>query len=305
MNRFTQIPQQLATLALVLLTLQSSYALQAPKVSKVGFAVVHTGQSALTPEGGLVSGGDWFNLRHLAQNAILIRHPQGDVMIDAGLGTKVDEQFSENSFVMRQLFAYENVNPAITQFEKAAYPAANVTKIIPTHLHWDHASGLVDFPGAQVWVQQAEYDEARNGHAPAHLQSQLDNKDTQWRFFELGNAAFNGYPKSLDVYGDGRIVLVDLKGHSAGQVGIFLTVTSGKQYFFVGDTTWTIIGVQDNAPRSDLLKWLVNINWDNELNAQKISRLHNTYQTQKDIMIVPAHDESLMGSLPVFPDFIY
>jgi len=232
MNRLTLLPQKVAALALVLFTLQPSYAMQAPQAtqdSKVGFSVVHTGQAGLTPEGALVSGGSWFNLRHLAQNAVLIRHPQGDVMIDAGLGSKADQQFAANSFVMRQLFAFEQLNPAINQFKEAAYEANKVTKIIPTHLHWDHASGLVDFPEAQVWVQQAEYEEARSGHAPAHLQSQLDSKDIQWKFFELGNEAFNGYPKSLDVYGDGSIVLVDLKGHSAGQVGIFLTVTSGKQ----------------------------------------------------------------------------
>ncbi len=304
MNRWTQVPQIIAALALML-SLHTSYAMQAPEESKVGFAVIHTGQAGLTPEGALVSGGSWFNLRHLAQNAVLIRHPQGDVMIDAGLGSKIDEQFASNSFVMRQLFAYQQLNPAVNQFDKAAYSASNVTKIIPTHLHWDHASGLVDFPGAQVWVQQAEYEEALGGHAPAHLQSQLDSKNIQWNFIELGNNAFNGYPKSLDVYGDGSIVLVDLKGHSAGQVGIFLTVSSGKQYFFVGDTTWTIKGVQDNAPRSDLLKWLVNINWDDEKNSQKISQLHEIYNTQADIMIVPAHDETLMGSLPVFPEFGY
>jgi len=308
MSRLTLLPQKIAALALVLITLPSSYAMQAPQAtqdSKVGFAVVHTGQAGLTPEGALVSGGNWFNLRHLAQNAVLIRHPKGDVMIDAGLGSKIDEQFASNSFVMRQLFAYEQLNPAINQFEQAAYNAQNVTKIIPTHLHWDHASGLVDFPGAQVWVQKAEYEEALGGHAPAHLQSQLDDKDIQWNFIELANHAFNGYPKSLDVYGDGSIVLVDLKGHSAGQVGIFLTVSSGKQYFFVGDTTWTIKGVQDNAPRSDLLKWLVNINWDDEKNSQKISQLHEIYNTQENIMIIPAHDETLMGSLPVFPEFGY
>uniref|UniRef100_UPI000DF4C09E XdhC family protein n=1 Tax=Candidatus Halocynthiibacter alkanivorans TaxID=2267619 RepID=UPI000DF4C09E len=174
MSRLTLLPQKIAALALVLITLPSSYAMQAPQAtqdSKVGFAVVHTGQAGLTPEGALVSGGNWFNLRHLAQNAVLIRHPKGDVMIDAGLGSKIDEQFASNSFVMRQLFAYEQLNPAINQFEQAAYNAQNVTKIIPTHLHWDHASGLVDFPGAQVWVQQAEYEEARGGHAPAHLRA--------------------------------------------------------------------------------------------------------------------------------------
>jgi glyoxylase-like metal-dependent hydrolase (beta-lactamase superfamily II) len=311
MNKRSPLILSLTTAAMLLLLSLESQAIQAPQIStvsqdaKVGFAIVHTGQSGLTPEALLVSGGSWFNLRNLVQNAVLIRHPKGDVMIDAGLGQKIDEQFSENSFAMRQLFAYENLNPAIDQYAQAAYDALEVKKIIPTHLHWDHASGIVDFPKAKVWVQKPEYEEATEGSAPAHLQSQLNSPDTQWHFFELDNKAHLGYSKSLDVYGDGSIVLVDLKGHSAGQVGIFLTISSGKQYFFVGDTTWTIKGVQDNAPRSEVLKWLVEVNWDTEKNTQKISQLNDFYQANQDIVMVPAHDETLMKNLPLFPDFQY
>ncbi len=305
MNKRSPFVRSITTVTMLLLLSIESQAISAHQALKVGFAIVHTGQAGLTPEAVLVSGGSWFNLRHLAQNAVLIRHPKGDVMIDAGLGKKIDKQFSENNVVMRQLFSYKNLNPAIDQYTQAAYDALDIKKIIPTHLHWDHASGIVDFPMAHVWVQRAEYEEAIAGPAPAHLQSQLNSPDTQWHFFELNNKAHLGYSKSLDVYGDGSIVLVDLKGHTAGQVGIFLTVSSGKQYFFVGDTTWTIKGVQDNAPRSDMLKWLVNINWDNEANAQKISQLNTFYNAHKNIVMVPAHDETVMKDLPLFPNFKY
>ncbi len=309
MHKRSPLIQNITTVAMLLLLSIESQAIQTPQAieadTNIGFAIVNTGQAGLTPEGVLVSGGSWFNLRNLAQNTVLIRHPKGDVMIDAGLGQKIDKQFSENSFVMRQLFAYEDVNPAIDQYAKAAYDALEVKKIIPTHLHWDHASGIVDFPKAQVWVQKSEYVEAREGSAPAHLQSQLNDKNIQWNFFELSNTAHLGFSKSLDLYGDGSIVLVDLKGHSAGQVGIFLTVSSGKKYFFVGDTTWTIKGVHDNEPRSDFLKWVIDINWDDEANTQKISLLHNFYQNHRDITIIPAHDETLMKNLPLFPEFAY
>jgi len=36
--------------------------------------------------------------------------------------------------------------------------AQDVTDIILTHVHWDHADGLSLFPNARVWIQRAEYE---------------------------------------------------------------------------------------------------------------------------------------------------
>ncbi|MGD2120946.1 MAG: N-acyl homoserine lactonase family protein [Gemmatimonadota bacterium] len=36
--------------------------------------------------------------------------------------------------------------------------AQDVTDIILTHVHWDHADGLRLFPNARVWIQRAEYE---------------------------------------------------------------------------------------------------------------------------------------------------
>ncbi len=235
----------------------------------------------------------------------MITHPQGDVLIDSGLGRNIDKQFSENSFFDRQLFSYEDVDPAADQLERHQYNLADVTKIIPTHLHWDHASGIVDFPQSEVWIQQAEYDHAINGKPPAHIPSQINGSDTQWQFIKLTDKPFEGFDSSYDLYGDGSIVLVDLSGHSAGQVGIFLRVSSGQRYFFIGDTTWTIKGVEDNAQRSDMIKWLVDVNWDTEKNTALIERLHQFSKTSLSVKIVPAHDEFVVNTLPIYPMFEY
>ena len=273
--------------------------------TNVGFSVIKTASTGLTPEAVLVEGGSWFKLRQLAQNAVLIRHPKGDVLIDTGLGKNIHEQFEENDFLDRQLFRFEALNPVHSQLQDASYNPNNISKIIPTHLHWDHASGIEDFPLAQVWVQKAELNQAQQGTAPAHLQSQLNVPSIQWHFFDLLNAPYKGFQRSLDLYQDGSIVLVDLSGHSAAQVGVFLTLTSGAQYFFIGDTTWTTKGIKDNAPRSDLIKWLVHLNFDDHQNEGQIARLHQLFKTNKDLTLVPAHDELIMAQLPVYPEIKY
>jgi glyoxylase-like metal-dependent hydrolase (beta-lactamase superfamily II) len=273
--------------------------------TNVGFSVIKTASTGLTPEAVLVEGGSWFKLRQLAQNAVLIRHPKGDVLIDTGLGKNIHEQFEENDFLDRQLFRFEALNPVHSQLQDASYNPNNISKIIPSHLHWDHASGIEDFPLAQVWVQKAELKQAQQGTAPAHLQSQLNVPSIQWHFFDLLNTPYKGFQRSLDLYQDGSIVLVDLSGHSAAQVGVFLTLTSGAQYFFIGDTTWTTKGIVDNAPRSELIKWLVHLNFDDEQNEGQIARLHQLFKTNKDLTLVPAHDELIMAQLPVYPEIKY
>lgn len=274
-------------------------------VEKIGFSVIKTASSAGAQEAMVVSTGSFFKRRHLAQNVVLISHPEGDILIDTGLGENIDEQFEENGFFDQQLFSYTDHNPAIRQLKQADYDLSRLKRIVPTHLHWDHASGIEDFPNVPLWVQKAEYDEAMAGTAPAFLHSQMDAETINWQFLELEKSEYEGFEKSLDVYDDGSVVLVDISGHSAGQVGIFLTISSGQRYFFIGDTTWTIKGVLDNAERPAFLSWLVQFNWNDEKNLKQIQAVHDLRNRRPDIMVVPAHDEFVAKGLPKFPEFIF
>jgi len=279
--------------------------------SFVGFSVIKTASSAGAQEALVVSTGSFFKRRHLAQNVVLITHPEGDILIDTGLGTQIDQQFEANSFFDRQLFSYNDVNPAVSQMNKAGYDFAKLKRIVPTHLHWDHASGIEDFPNVPVWVQKAEYDQAMAGSAPAFLHSQMDAETVSWKFLELSTDSslekhgHEGFDKCLDVYGDGAVVLVDMSGHSAGQVGVFLTVSSGKRFFFIGDTTWTIKGVDDNAERPSILSWFVQFNWNDDENLKQIQAVHDLGIKYPDLTIVPAHDELVSEHLPRFPEFMF
>ena len=112
------------------------------EVDKIGFSVVKTSSSAGTQEAFVVSSGSWFTRRHLSQNAVLIKHPKGDVLIDSGLGRNIAAQFSENSFFDQQLFSYENLDPVANQLERHQYDISNITKIIPTNMN-NRKQGLV------------------------------------------------------------------------------------------------------------------------------------------------------------------
>lgn len=268
----------------------------------LGFAVLHTGESRGAFEALIVGGGSWLRYRHPAQVAVLVRHPRANFLFDAGLGRRVDQQFAVNTFMNRQFFAYRDVRPAVDQLAKAGWAPQRIKMIVPSHMHWDHISALPDFPDAQVWASPTERTHAEQGRAPGFLHSQFAGV-RHWRALQFSHGAYLGFAQSLDLFGDGAVVLVPLAGHTAGQVGMFLTLPSGKRYFFTGDTSWTLEGLQKPADRSWALRQVVHVDHDVPANQRAIVQVHRLMQRFPQLTVVPAHDENVLQTLPRFPQF--
>jgi glyoxylase-like metal-dependent hydrolase (beta-lactamase superfamily II) len=272
-------------------------------VTKLSFSVIKTADSSGSLEAMVVEGGGWLTVRNLVHTAVLVRHPKGDFLWDSGIGSEVESQMEAFNFFESQLFSINNVNPAKKQLDALGYPVQNLLAIIPSHMHWDHASALEDFKNTPIWVQDKSLAEARQGEAPAFIISQFDDPELKWQNLELTNKPFMGFQNSFDIHGDGSAVLVDLSGHTAGHLGLFLTLENGKQYFFIGDTTWAIKGVIANKSRPWITDTLVGVDSDIDLNANVIDKIHQLSKTNSSLFIVPAHDELQLKYLPNFPLF--
>jgi glyoxylase-like metal-dependent hydrolase (beta-lactamase superfamily II) len=271
--------------------------------SPLSFSVIRTAQSGGSSEAMVVQGGGLFTWRKLEHVAVLVRHPKGDFLWDTGIGIEVEKQTAVFSFVEHSLFSLENVKPARLQLDENGYDVNTLMAIIPSHMHWDHASGIEDFLGVPVWIQQQGYDEAFAGKPSSFLTSQYDHQEINWQILKMSNQVYRGFSKSLDIYGDGTAVLVDLSGHTLGQLGLFLTTGSGKRYFFIGDTAWAIKGIRENRSRPAIVEWLVGVDTDIEKNARVIEKIHHLANKDSELMIVPAHDELQIKKLPHYPEF--
>jgi glyoxylase-like metal-dependent hydrolase (beta-lactamase superfamily II) len=266
------------------------------------FSVVPTASSRGALEALIVAGGSWWRQRQPVQVAILIDHPKGTLLFDTGLGRQVDAQFAVNTWLDRQFFAYGDVHPAVDQLAAAGWPASRIRMVLPSHMHWDHVSGLPDFPDAEVWVSAAERAGAEHGAPPGFLRSQFAGV-RHWRELRFDGGPWLDFPASHDVFGDGSVVLVPLAGHTAGQVGLCLSLPSGQRYLFTGDVTWTREGIERAADRSWLLRRLVHVDHDARENQQAIVHLHQLMRAHPELTLVPAHDEHLIATLPRFPQF--
>ena len=170
-------------------------------------------------------------------------------------------------------------------------------------MHWDHLGGLPDFPDTPVKVLPGGLQEAReNGQRPAFLPEHLQGP-REWQTLRLSDTPYAGFARSLDLFGDQRLVVVELSGHTAGQVGLFVNLDSGRRLFFIGDTSWTLRGVEQNRSRPQFVQWIAHVDSNREANARVLQQIHQLHQQQPELLIVPAHDEQAAQQLAQFPLF--
>jgi glyoxylase-like metal-dependent hydrolase (beta-lactamase superfamily II) len=282
------------------ITLAWTSAVQALPAPPVSFAVVKTGQSTAR-EALVYSGGRWGRTAVNAFSAILIRHGDQQLLFDTGLGAQVDSQYAHDMpGWAKAFFKYEKpVDPVRAQLQRAGAPP--VRQIILSHSHWDHASGVMDFPEAEVWASPEELAVIRKpgsglGHA---WTSQVGAPGIKWRALAFKPIPYHGFDRSLDLFGDGSVVLVPQYGHTPGSVGLFVTTSSGRRYFFCGDAVWSAAALKNARPKS----WLANqlADADKARTQAEIVRMSALAKREPDLTIVPAHDAAVQDRLGYFP----
>ncbi len=129
---------------------------------------------------------------------------------------------------------------AIRQIEAMGYAAGDVRHIVATHLDFDHAGGLEDFPNATVHVMQREYEDAtgpragfvaRNRWRPAQL-----NGVDRWQRYGARGERWFGFDAVRDLEGlPPEILMVPLPGHTWGHAGVAVRKDDGRWLLHAGD----------------------------------------------------------------------
>jgi N-acyl homoserine lactone hydrolase len=225
-------------------------------------------------------GGSFRDKRSFAATAVLVRHPKGDLLIDAGFGSGIAAHIQAQPWFARA--PYRAAGTARKQLDASGYDHGSLRGVLITHSHWDHVSGLdqLDVP---IWTNAAELQYAAQAREGKVFRSVSEAHEI--RRYEFGNAPYLGFASSYDVHGDGSVVVVLAGGHTTGSVIVFVTLPAGKRYAFIGDLTWQLEGVRQLAQRPLLMRKLADVNA-----GQVRDGLVRVASLAGLMQIVPAHD---------------
>jgi glyoxylase-like metal-dependent hydrolase (beta-lactamase superfamily II) len=164
---------------------------------------------------------------------------------------------------------------------------------ILSHVHLDHAGGLMDLPHLQVLLTREELqfandrDAQAKGFVIAAHAKKLPSPDAPTLQFEP--KPYETFDESADLYKDGTVVVVPLRGHTPGSVGIFVNLSPARRFFYVGDAVDDERGFEERVGKSLILEDSDN---DEALANQIVGQLSELHEKVPALAIIPAHGRS-------------
>jgi glyoxylase-like metal-dependent hydrolase (beta-lactamase superfamily II) len=171
------------------------------------------------------------------------------------------------------------VNPASAVAGAGVRPA-DVTDIIITHMHWDHAGSLDLFPGATVWVQRDEF-AYYTGDAwqPGGTHGGIEPDDV----VAVARANTEG---RLRLLGSDQTIVPGLDAHRGG------CHTHASQYVTVKTDAGTIVLASDNVYMYENLEKRAPVaGADRACNLEAQQRMLSLASDPR--LIVPGHDPAV------------
>ncbi len=264
-------------------------------------------------KGLFVQGGGFKSVRFPILS-VLIQRDSDLVLFDTGVGTRINEEMRHpiywgNLFFSRCVMRTEFdpwQDALVHQLPKLGFKPSDVKTVIISHLHWDHAGGMRDFPHARYIINRKEWKFATglSGHAlfkNAFIKDQFNDQGLDIELVESDpEKPFLNFPASHDVFGDGTMVMVDLPGHSPGLMGLVLTTPSGRRFLFSGDAYYFPEGLEERLPKSTLMQALVSEGPEAD---ESIEKLYSLAKSDPGVEIVGSHDYRVPGRYELAPRY--
>ncbi len=223
---------------------------------------------------GLVAGADPTRKLDIAMMIWLIKGNGHIILFDAG--------FYRDQF-LRQWHPADYEKPSLA-IQRVGLHAEDITDVIISHIHWDHADGFDLFPKAKVWIQKEELEYYAGEAWQGHKRTAADPEDV------LALVKWNTEGKVGLVNGDAQEILLGITCYTGGKH------TYQSQFLTVNTAAGTVVLASDNVYLNENLEKHVPIaaTLDAESNLRAQDRMKNLAADPK--MIITGHDPAVMRS---------
>src|SRR5512133_1726258 len=230
--------------------------------------------------------------------AFLIHHPgAGPILVDTGLHPSIASDPRQNFGRLALRVApptLEQGEDVPAQLRKRGVDPSKVGVVLMTHLHYDHASAISEFPDSTFVISEAEWDDATSGgrpavrgYRPAHYDCVFDYRTID---FDRGKiSSYASFGRTFDVFGDGSVRLAYTPGHTAGHMCVVARLRE-RDFVIGGDAVYTYRQLEGDAPPPP--RPFDAHNWRRSLQELKLFRSQFPHA-----IITPGHDTSFYEQL--------
>ncbi len=257
--------------------------------------------ATVTSTAFLSSGSRW-EPHTVPVSALVYLHPEyGPVLIDTGFGerTKKDPRDYPGRFTSRMMgLQVQATLPDL--LPDLGYEVADVQHIVCTHLHYDHAGGVEDFPQATLWIGPGEWDfgsekRTTRGVDPRPYLAHADHREVPY-----DDGPYGPFDAHEDLFGDGSVVLLPSPGHTPGSLSVLVNLPGGS-FLYTGDAAWVDANWQLPTPKGKLARDLVEIDWEQGMQAQwRYKWWAERYPDQ--LTVVAGHEPANVDRLRAWPE---
>lgn len=230
------------------------------------------------PKAAMVAGASRTEKVDIAMAMWLLKGADGRVAL-------VDTGFHRDRY-FKQFTVRDYVSPAEALKPLGVRPD-QVTDIILTHMHWDHAGGLDLFPKARIWVQKDEYDHyVGEAWQDATAHGGIDPDDV----VEIVRRNIAGLVTFVP--GEDDSLISGIQFHVGGKH------TRASQYVTVATRSGTVVIASDSAYFYENLDTLTPIaqTLDPVSNVKTLARMRAMAATPA--LVVPGHDPAVFSRFP-------
>ena len=263
----------------------------------------HLNCGAMQPYGGALFDGSTRGLgpANLTCHCLLLETSVGLVLVDTGT---VSRNVADAARRLSPFFRITDrvrlipAEAAFNQIQRLGHEPSEVKHVVMTHLDFDHATGLVDFPGARVHLSAKEAAAAHNPATPkerARYRPAQSANQSGWHLYETFPAEFFGLPAT---YLDGipGMMLVSLPGHTKGHCGVATDLGRDGWLLHAGDAIFMqseLARPPFTPPAARLYQWFMQTS--QRQRRHSLAELRRISRDEGDhVRIICTHDPDVL-----------